>query len=395
MLARQRCLLLLMLLAAPAGAAISDQPVNRSSGGIAVEDVEQQTEADEALRESEKQRFRLLPIPILITEPAIGEGLGVTLALFHPVKSGKQDDTRVATPESIAAISTGREAPPVVTALAAAYTNNDTWFAGLGHFNNWRRDSIRYAGALALARVNSTIYILDRPVSFSMESSMVYQELKFRLGQSDWLLGAGIFYLDAKNRFGSGLPSDGGDDRFAIRFKNAGLAAKLLYETRDNTMNPVAGQLFELSLWRYDESIGGSFDYWSWNLKALSFHPLAQKLTLGLRAELTGIDGRPPFFGYPWISLRGIPALRYQDKIVGVAEIEGRYLLAPRWEISAFAGLGHTSDEVPLFTNPGHIYNFGLGTRYKVFDAHNVWMGIDIARGPEDWNWYIQIGQAW
>jgi hypothetical protein len=381
-------------MATSAGADSPTPPVSSSSPGVTSENQEA-AGVDEESEESEKQRFRLLPIPILITEPAIGEGLGVTLALFHPVKSGKRVDTRVATPSSITAMPDGREAPPVVTALAAAYTNNDTWFAGFGHFNNWRRDSIRYAGALAVARVNSMIYLLNRPVTFSMESGIVYQDLNFRLGQSDWLLGVGLLYLDAKNRFGASLPDSTEDDRFALTFKNAGVAAKLLYETRDNTMNPTAGQLFELSLWRYDESIGGSFDYWSWKLKALSFHPLAQKFTLGLRAELTGVDGRPPFFGYPWVSLRGVPALRYQDEAVGVAEIEGRYLLAPRWEISAFAGLGYTSDSVSLFDNPGSIYNYGLGSRYKVFEAHNVWMGIDIARGPEDWNWYIQIGQAW
>jgi hypothetical protein len=24
-----------------------------------------------------------------------------------------------------------------------------------------------------------------------------------------------------------------------------------------------------------------------------------------------------------------------------------------------------------------------------------LWIGIDIARGPEDTYWYIQVGQAW
>ena len=107
------------------------------------------------------------------------------------------------------------------------------------------------------------------------------------------------------------------------------------------------------------------------------------------------MDGRPPFFAYPWVKLRGIPSLRYQDKIAGTAELEGRYLLAPRLEISAFTGLGYTSDDIPLFDNPNRIYNFGVGTRYKVFDVHNVWVGLDIARGPEEWNWYIQVGHAW
>lgn len=343
----------------------------------------------------EKERFRLLPIPILITEPAIGEGIGLTLALFHPVKQGKVVDTRIATPESIAEVPDSRAAPPVVTAVAGAYTNNDTWFAGLGHVNNWRNDAIRYTGALAKARVNSRIYLLNLPVRFSMETDLIFQELTFRIGHSDFMLGGGLIYLDARNRFGLGQRVDEEDERFALDFKDIAVSAKLAYETRDNIMNPTSGQLVELAVLRYDEAFGGSFDYWSWKAKALSFHSLTQKLTLGLRLQFASIGGKPPFFAYPYVKLRGIPALRYQDKMAGVAEIEGRYLLAPRWEVSAFTGLGYVSDDIPLFDNPDKLYNFGVGARYKVFDAHNVWLGIDVARGPEDWNYYVQVGQAW
>lgn len=343
----------------------------------------------------ESQRYRLLPIPILITEPAVGEGLGVALALFHPVKEGKADNPRAATPGTIYDMSESREAPPVVTAVAGAYTNNETWFAGIGHFNNWRKDSIRYAGGIAAARVNSQIYLANLPLPFSMESGFVFQELKFRIGQSDFMVGGGLMWLDADNYFGPGLPGGGDDPRFAFDFRNVGLEAKLVYETRNNAMNPTEGLLAELALWRYDEAIGGDYDYWSWKAKALAFFPLSDQLTLGLRLALSGVDGAPPFFAYPFVSLRGIPALRYQDRVAGAAEIEGRYLLAPRWEVSAFAGLGYTSDEVGLFENPGSIYNFGVGGRYKVLEAHNVWMGVDIARGPEDWAWYIQVGHPW
>lgn len=352
-------------------------------------------EADEAEPKPEKERFRLLPIPIFITEPAIGEGLGVTLALFHPVKQGKPADDRLATPGSIAEMPDSRDAPPVVTAAVAAYTNNDTWFAGLGHINNWRNDSIRYAGALATARINSRVYLLSLPVSFSMEADVVFQELKFRLGRSDFMLGAGFVYLDARNRFGRELPGEPEDNRFALNFKDVALSTKLGYESRDNTMNPTSGQLVELDLSRHDQAFGGSYDYWSWKTRALSFHPLTDQVTLGLRLELSGIDGSPPFFAYPYVKLRGVPALRYQNKVAGAAEVEGRYLLTPRWEVSAFGGLGYASADIPLFENPDSIYNFGFGARYKVFEAHNVWMGIDLARGPEDWNWYVQIGQAW
>lgn len=343
----------------------------------------------------EARRFRLLPIPIFITEPAIGEGLGVALALFHPVKQGKAVSPRVATPGSIHEMPESREAPPVVTAVAGAYTTNDTWFAGVGHVNNWRNDSIRYVGGLAKAQVNSKIYLANLPFKFSMEAQTAFQELKFRLGLSDFLIGGGVMWMDANNQFGLRPPGDGEDDRFRIDFKNVGLELKLHYETRDNMMNPTSGQLAELALWRYDQGFGGDYDYWSWKAKALSFHSLSDQWTLGLRLEASGVDGTPPFFAYPYVKLRGIPALRYQDKLAGAFEVEARYLLAARWEVSAFAGLGYTSDRIPLFENPGSIYNFGLGGRYKVLEAHNVWMGIDLARGPDDWNGYIQVGHPW
>lgn len=359
----------------------------------------QQSAAEESDRKKnrkpEEERFRLLPIPIIITEPAIGEGLGVALTLFHPVKEGKVSTPRVATLESIGDMPESRQAPPVVTAVAGAYTNSDSWMAGIGHFNNWRNDSIRYAGALAAAKINSQIYILNIPVNFSMETGIIYQDLKFRIKESNFMLGAGFSYLDADNSFGIGMPDGFDDDRFSSDFKNIGLAGKASYETRDNLMNPRSGQIVELSLWRYDEAIGGDYDYWSAKLKALSFHSFSDKATLGLRFDFSGVDGQAPFFAIPFVKLRGIPALRYQNKIAGAVEVEGRYLIRPRWEVSVFGGLGYTSDDYPIFENTDSIYSYGLGGKYNIFQAHKVWVGLDVARGPEDWNWYIQVGHAW
>ena len=343
----------------------------------------------------DEDRFRLLPIPIFITEPAIGEGLGLALALFHPVKEGKSRDMRLASLESIGDTSETREAPPVATGVAAGYTNSDTWFAAIGHANNWRQDSIRYAGALGVAEINSQIYILNVPLEFTMDSAMVYQDLKFRWRDSDVFLGAAFSYLDTENSFGIGAPDGLGDDRFSTDVKNVGLAVKGAYETRDNLMNPRDGQLLEISAWRYDESIGGDYDYWSFKLKGLSFHRLSEKATLGLRLDVSGVDGRVPFFAVPFVKLRGIPALRYQNRVAGAVEVEGRYLIRPRWEVSLFGGLGYTDDHYPIFENTDDIYSFGVGGRYNVFEAHNVWVGIDIARGPEDWNWYVQVGHPW
>ena len=89
-----------------------------------------------------------MPVPIIITEPAVGEGLGLALVFFHPPEgySAEQNENlekevSVDLPE----LDPGVEADPGsvaqtkfvlpdVSAVAAGATNNDSWFVGGGHF---------------------------------------------------------------------------------------------------------------------------------------------------------------------------------------------------------------------------------------------------------------------
>jgi hypothetical protein len=359
---------------------------------------EEKPEEGEVEKEGQKKpkdpnRGRFLPIPIFITEPAIGEGLGLALTYFHRTKA--EPKRKVASPSSIADISKEQAAPPTVTGVFGAYTSNETMAGGIGHMNTFKDDHIRFTGLLALADINSTFYVLDQPFKFNLSGVMLYQETRFRFGDSRWFWGIGLSYLDASATFNLELPNEVPLDLISSELQNSGLSAKLAWDTRDNTSMPNKGQLFDLAVWRYDESIGGDFDYWNAKLKLLSFHPLHEKFVLGLRFEYSTIEGRAPFFAVPWVVLRGIPALRYQGDRVWVAEVEGRYNLSPKWALVAFTGTGAATSDIPIFDTEQDIYAYGAGVRYRIFEAQNIWVGIDIARGPEDTNWYIQIGHAW
>jgi hypothetical protein len=37
----------------------------------------------------------------------------------------------------------------------------------------------------------------------------------------------------------------------------------------------------------------------------------------------------------------------------------------------------------------------GFGFRYLIARLYGLRVGIDVARGPEDWAFYIQVGNAW
>ena len=279
--------------------------------------------------------------------------------------------------------------------MFGAYTSNETAAGGIGHMNTFKDDHIRFTGVVGVADINSTFYVLDRPFKFNLRGALLYQETRFRLGDSKWFAGIGLSYLDASSAFEVDIPDEAPVDLFRSDLRNAGLSAKLAWDTRDNTFMPSRGQLFDLAVWRYDEAIGGDYDYWNATLKLLSFHQLHQKFVLGLRLEYSTIDGRAPFFAIPWVSLRGIPALRYQGDRVLVGEIEGRYNFTPKWAMVAFAGSGSVASDIPVIDTEQSIYSYGLGGRYKIFDAQNVWVGLDIARGPEETNWYIQVGHPW
>lgn len=345
-------------------------------------------------------RGRILPIPIFITEPAIGDGLGLALAYFHRKKEVPEGRT-IASPSTFGEVANEQAPPPTVTGIMGAYTSNGTAAIGIGHMNTFKEDHIRFTGIIARADVNSTFYLLDKPFEFNLEGLLAYQDTRFRFGDSRWFWGIGLSYLDASSAFNVSLPEDLPieDDEslelFRHDLRNVGLSAKFAWDTRDNTSMPNTGQLFDFAGWRYDEAIGGDYDYWDARLKMLSFHQLHEKFVLGLRFEFSAINGKAPFFAIPWVTLRGIPALRYQGEKVGVFEVEGRYNLAPRWAVTVFAGTGKVKSSLPVIDTDQNIYNYGIGGRYKIFDAQNVWVGIDIARGPEEFNWYIQVGHAW
>ena len=365
-----------------------------STEGDAEEEPEKKKSFWERQKEKDPNRGRILPIPVFITEPAIGDGLGLAIAYFHP-KKGVSNKDRLASLESLGNASSDQEAPPTVTGVFGAYTSNETAAAGVGHMNSFKDDHIRFTGIAAWANVNSTFYLADNPIKFNLEGILAYQETRFRFGDSRWFWGIGLSYLNADTAFRVELPDETPIELFPSTLTNIGLAGKLAWDSRDNTSMPNKGQLVDLSLWRYDDAIGGDYDYWNGKLKFTSFHPFGEKWVLGLRLEYQATSGDAPFFAYPYVSLRGIPALRYQGDRVLTGEIEGRYNFSPKWSMIGFAGSGKVSSDLPVFDTEQNIYSYGVGARYRIFEVQNIWIGIDIAKGPEDYNWYIQVGQAW
>ncbi|MEZ9751838.1 glyceraldehyde-3-phosphate dehydrogenase, partial [Vibrio sp. 10N.261.54.A11] len=135
-----------------------------------------------------------LPIPILITEPAVGYGGGVAGLFLHETDEEKRQRKQAA----LSAIDGGAQlVPSAMSVVGAVGTENETWFVFGGHRRSWMNDSIRYTGGGGFGVANLDLYTSinwgpidhDLRIGTSTSVAVLSQKVQFRIGQSPWMLG--------------------------------------------------------------------------------------------------------------------------------------------------------------------------------------------------------------
>ena len=347
---------------------------------------------------AEKKGF--FPIPIIITEPAVGFGLGVGLLFLHDPFAGKTAVGETFDPQNVD--DEGRLIPPSVSGLFGAYTDNGTWFIGGAHMGVWKNDTIRYTGALAQASANLKFYGLDggngptsNGIQFNIEPTIFFQQIKFRIKDSDFFAGVSYLLLDSSIEFNflGTLPIE----IPSIKFDSTSASVSLLldYDSRDTLFTPGSGLSSGVKASFYRDAFGSDNEFEKYKVYAKYFFGLTDSLVLGLRGDVETLNGDAPFYEYPFISMRGIPAMRYQGETVTVAEAEFRWNFTSRWSLILFGGGGKTDSADFVAATDDTVYSKGAGFRYFVARRFGAHAGIDIAKGPEDTALYITFGQAW
>jgi len=167
------------------------------------------------------------------------------------------------------------------------------------------------------------------------------------------------------------------------------------YEGRDNIFTPNKGIRFYTSMSWSNEAFGSSWNYSNFNLYGYFYYPLSKKLIGGLRIENQQVSDDAPFYLLPYIDLRGIPTARYQGNIFSVGEVELRWDFVPRWSAVFFAGSGKAYNTWSEFSDASWRSSGGGGFRYLMARKFKLRAGLDLARGPEQWAYYVVFGSSW
>ncbi|MCU0940913.1 MAG: outer membrane protein assembly factor, partial [Burkholderiaceae bacterium] len=331
------------------------------------------------------QHRGFLPVPIIVTEPAVGYGLGAGL-LFFSESFAEAREKSTARGE--------RFAPPNIGALAAFKTENGSWGAGGGYFGSVAGDRYRYLVGLAKVSLNLDYYgFTDEPRRFTMEAPAGVVQGLARLGDSDWFAGARYIYAGTSVRFARERPPVIGPGELESDIGRASLLVD--YDSRDNILTPSRGAYIELDAGVARPGLGSSTSFENVNARGFSYTPIGAATVLGLRADGKFTRGEVPFYARPFVMLRGVPAMRYQGERTLVAEAELRHNVTPRWAVVGFGGAGKAYGGRTSFADARTVGAGGVGFRYLIARKLGLYAGLDVARGPEETAIYIQVGSAW
>lgn len=378
-----------------------------ASSGIFFDPLDGQFDASRYLSEN---AYGFLPVPVIITEPAVDGGLGMIGLFFHETEEEKEARLKAMQDES------NNDAinsllPPSVSAAVGVYTGNNSSFVGGGHVGFFKQGRIRYMGGGGVGDVNLDFYgfgdiQLPKPIAMNTQATAIMQTLKFKLGDSNFFLGPLHRYINADltaqilgdqpNSTSQNYPANF-NSVLSGSVVTSGAGLILEYDSRDNFFSPADGLKYELNHLWYHDAIGSDIDYQLTEFSGLNYFKLNNQWRTAFRFEVNYADSErilPPF-ATPYISMRGIPFARYQGQAVAMTELEVIYKINLRWEVNAFAGVGKASDSFSEFSDSSSRVTQGAGFRYLIARRYGFDMGIDIAKGPEDTIFYIQAGTAW
>jgi hypothetical protein len=327
-----------------------------------------------------------LPIPLVVTEPAVGYGGGVAGLFVRPRESAGEDGF----------------ARPNISMLGGIATENGTWMAFAGDSSHWYDERLQTLAAGGGGKLNLDFYglgenraSLDQPISYSLETSLVLLQGNWKLTpRSPWSVGLRYVYSQVEPQLRDAPANVPGllDD---VKIKISAPTAVLEFDSRNNLFTPTRGVYSESSYMDSLEELGATGSFQRFEQTLMGWIPISDKLILGLRGDYQWSSDGTPFFLRPYIQLRGVAAMRYQGDEMASVEAEARWQFRGRWSLVGAAGYGTAHTERELFSATREVWSGAVGFRYELARLFGMHAGLDVGFSEGESAIYLQVGSAW
>ena len=327
-----------------------------------------------------------VPLPIIISEPALGNFGGALALIFITPHKNLKDSSRYNFPD--------------ITGVVGFYTANNSW--GVAGFRQGSFPSLgmRYTAALAYPDINLNLYRdvptgKEREFEFNLTPLFGMADLSKNVYRKKYFIGTRYLFskVQVERNFTTAF-----DTVFDRKEYDKNLATLGLYgefENRNSIFTPDHGYRIKATYSVSRSWTGSDFDFEKYELFALGFLQPSKRWVIGLRAESQSVTDGVPFYSYPYLLMRGIPVMRYQGKSILLFETENRFDVTPRWSVVGFAGSGRTFADSEYLNDDTWHWSGGAGFRYLLARVFKLRIGVDIAAGPDQLAYYIVFGHYW
>jgi hypothetical protein len=330
--------------------------------------------------------YGFVPIPVIVTEPAVGYGGGLVGMFLRPrEEAGHEGWSR-----------------PNLSVVGGLATENGTWMALAADSSRWLDGRLHTTAAGGVGKINLDFYgaglgqpNINQKFRYSLVFTGAIAQGNWQLAQkSHWAIGLRYVYADITPELRDQPPVAGLPNRTAVRVSAP--TAILQYDSRNNLFTPTRGLYSETSYLLSRTALGASADFERFHQILMAWQPLPYDVTLGARGDYAWSSANTPFFLRPYVDLRGVPAMRYQGAQVASLEVEARWQFSSRWSVVPFAGVGATRLERSASGSDGQgVGSGGVGLRYELARKFGLHAGLDVAHSTGTTAVYIQVGNAW
>lgn len=331
------------------------------------------------IAETKKKKLNFVVAPIPIVNPTIGNGLAVAGLMLY-----KHD------PKS----------PASMTAVAAGYTDTDSWGVGVLQDSKFAEDRWRVKGGAAVALAQYELFVPGIASDFHFHTEQrVSGGLVQALRRVTNRLYAGARYQRAVVRFPAPeaaqdlIPEDG------LELNVGGLGVLAEWDSRNHPFQPGSGSYLTFRNNVSREDFGSDLEYDTYAMAINYFHGgFRDQDVIAMRASLCATTDDTPFFERCQFGsahdLRGYPVGRYYDDAMYAAQIEYRAPLWWRLGAVAFAGVGSVAGDFGDFGSSDTLPAGGVGLRILASRDQRLNVSLDFAWGRDESTFYVYVGEA-
>ncbi len=334
--------------------------------------------------EKNDKNLSIVAMPIPMSNPALGNGLGVAaLAIYTP----------------------GSSPQPWISGVGGLYTDTKSWAAAVFQKAHLADDKLRItAGAgggdfkLDFYGIGANAGARNRSIPIDQQSIGGLAEALYRVAPRTY---AGVRYRGAKLKTSIDLTQLPFPDlelpQLELDSQTSALGLAFEFDSRDNEFAPRKGVYATGQALRAAKEIGSDFDYTRLQVAVNGYKSLSPKSAIAGRVSLCDVGHGAPFYDLCMFGqnndLRGYTAGQYRDHFMAAAQVEYRRDLFWRLGAVAFVGVGGVSPSIEKFGS-ALLPAAGVGLRLRASKAYGVNASLDFAVGDDSQAFYFYIGEA-